>query len=131
MTKVLIVEDNNLNLRLFSEILRCEGFAIDTATNGPEAVAQAQRLVPDLILLDIQLPGLSGFEVLDQLRALPSLDAVPVVAVTAFASETDQRRVRAHGFDGYLSKPVQGDALIRTVRAHLAGRTASPTAPAA
>lgn len=130
MTKVLIVEDNALNLRLFSEVLRCEGLSVATATNGTDALSTAQTERPDVILLDIQMPGLSGFEVLDRLRRDDHLARVPVIAVTAFAARGDQRRVNAHGFDGYLAKPIVGDALIDAVRAVLAGGRAASAPPA-
>jgi two-component system cell cycle response regulator DivK len=103
---ILIVEDNDRNLKLARDLLRHDGFRTleaDTATGG---IALAEKHVPDLILMDIQLPDMDGISALRHLRGLASTTAIPVVALTAFAMTDDRERLLAAGFDGYLAKPI-------------------------
>lgn len=104
---ILIVEDNLLNMELLIEMLNALGdWETITACDGQEGIIKAQTLNPQLILLDIQLPGLDGFEIIHQLHLSPSTANIPVVGVTAYASKEDEQRILNAGFNGYLSKPI-------------------------
>jgi two-component system, cell cycle response regulator DivK len=103
---VLVVEDNPLNLKLMRDALGHAGYRVVEAPDAERGIALARSEQPDLILMDVQLPGLDGVEALRHLRADASTAAIPVVAVTAFAMRDDGPRFRAAGFDGYLEKPV-------------------------
>ena len=117
--RVLVVEDNDKNLKLTRDLLEFAGFAVEVATTGEEAVAQAERSVPDLILMDLQLPGIDGHEALAQLRANPDTREVPVVALTASAMPMDRERAISAGFDGFLEKPISVREFPDQVRRHL------------
>ncbi len=114
---VLIVEDNDKNLKLVRDVLQLEGFSTVDAVDGESGVELARELQPDLILLDIQLPGISGTEALARVRADPSTAHIPVVALTAYAMRGDRERFEAAGFDGYIPKPIDVAELPRRVRA--------------
>ena len=103
--RILIVEDNPLNLKLVRDVLTVSGYDVVAAPSGEEGVTLAQTCAPDLVLMDIQLPGIDGYEALRMLRQNPQLDSVPVVAVTAFAMREDRERASRAGFDGYLASP--------------------------
>ena len=103
---VLVVEDNAKNLKLVKDVLEFAGLDVSEATSGEEGVDLARRLQPDLVLLDLQLPGMDGMEALRQIRADPATSALPVVAVTAFAMKSDRHRALVAGFDGYIAKPI-------------------------
>ena len=109
--RILVVEDNPLNLKLVRDVLTVSGYEVVAAPSGEEGVTLAQTCEPDLVLMDIQLPGIDGYEALRLLRQDPRLGGVPVVAVTAFAMREDQERTAREGFDGYLSKPISVRAL--------------------
>ena len=109
--RILVVEDNTLNLKLVRDVLTVSGFEVVAAPSAEEGVTLAATCEPDLVLMDIQLPGMDGYEALRILRQNPRLDAVPVVAVTAFAMREDRERASREGFDGYLSKPISVRAL--------------------
>ena len=113
---VLIVEDNELNMKLFNDLLTAHGYDTLQANNGMEALALARRNHPDLILMDIQLPQVSGLEVTRWIKDDPELRAIPVVAVTAFAMKGDEERIREGGCEAYLSKPISVGKFIETVR---------------
>lgn len=117
--RVLVVEDNDKNLKLARDLLEFAGFAVEVATTGEEAVAQAERSVPDLILMDLQLPGIDGHEALAQLRANPETREIPVVALTASAMPMDRERAISAGFDGFLEKPISVREFPDQVRRHL------------
>lgn len=117
--RVLVVEDNDKNLKLFRDLLEFAGFTVDVAITGEEAVQQAQDSVPDLILMDLQLPGIDGHEALARLRANPDTRAVPVVALTASAMPMDRDRALSAGFDGFLEKPIKVREFPDQVRQHL------------
>ena len=117
--RILVVEDNPLNLKLVRDVLTVSGYEVVAAPSGEEGVALAQTWGPDLVLMDIQLPGIDGYEALRMLRLNPLLDAVPVVAVTAFAMREDQERAARAGFDGYLGKPISVRALPSQVHEFL------------
>ena len=117
---VLIVEDNELNMKLFRDLLEAHGYQTSGTSNGYEALDLVRKMRPDLILMDIQLPQVSGLEVTRWIKDDPELRAIPVVAVTAFAMKGDRERFLAAGFDGYLSKPIDVKAFAAQVRDHLA-----------
>jgi two-component system cell cycle response regulator DivK len=106
MTVVLIVEDNPRNLKLVRDLLQHAGYRTLEATTAEDGVALARAHAPDLVLMDVQLPGMDGVEALARLRADPATNAIPVVAVTAFAMKADRERFAAAGFNGYLEKPI-------------------------
>jgi len=112
--KVLVVEDNELNLKLFCDLLRAHEYVAEGVRDGREAVERARGFMPDLIVMDIQLPHVNGFELIEQLKADPALQAIPIMAVTAYAGREDEERIRAAGADAYVSKPI---ALTRFVDA--------------
>jgi two-component system, cell cycle response regulator DivK len=117
MTKtVLIVEDNELNMKLFSDLLEAHGFATLKTSNGIEAIELARAHQPNLILMDIQLPEVSGLEVTKWLKEDHDLRDIPVVAVTAFAMKGDEERIREGGCEAYLSKPISVSKFLETVR---------------
>jgi two-component system, cell cycle response regulator DivK len=103
---ILIVEDNDKNLKLARDLLQHHGFRTLEADTAAAAIALAEQHVPDLILMDIQLPDMDGVNALGRLRRSPTTTSVPVVALTAFAMNADRERLLAAGFDGYLAKPI-------------------------
>lgn len=116
---VLIVEDNDLNRKLFVDVLEANGYATLAADSAAEAMRLARAHRPDLILLDIQLPEISGLEVARWLKEDPGLAAIPVIAVTALAMKGDEAMLRAGGCDDYIAKPISVAGFIATVRRHL------------
>jgi len=117
--RVLIVEDNELNMKLFHDLLEASGMEILQTRNGTDALAVAKRERPDLIVMDIQLPEMSGLEVTERIKSDPDLKPIPVIAVTAFAMKGDEERIRAAGCEAYLSKPISIDRFIATVKQFL------------
>lgn len=113
---VMIVEDNELNMKLFHDLLEAHGYRTVQTRNGVEALPLARLHRPDLILMDIQLPGVSGLEVTKSLKADPDLRSIPVVAVTAFAMKGDEERIRSGGCEAYLSKPISVAKFLETVK---------------
>ena len=117
MTKtILIVEDNELNMKLFHDLLDAHGYKTLQTRNGMEALALAREHRPDLILMDIQLPEVSGLEVTKWLKEDDQLRTIPVIAVTAFAMKGDEERIREGGCEAYLSKPISVGKFLETVR---------------
>lgn len=116
---VLIVEDNELNMKLFHDLLEGVGYNIVETRNGLEAIDLARKHHPDLILMDIQLPEVSGLEVTKWIKEDEELKAIPVIAVTAFAMKGDEERIRQGGCEAYLSKPISVAKFIETVKAYL------------
>ena len=116
---VLLVEDNEKNLKLAKDVLEFAGFIVHVATTGEDALTQARTSPPDLILMDLQLPGIDGHEALSQLRGDPGTSTIPVVALTAFAMRQDREKALSAGFDGYLEKPISVRSFPDQVRAHL------------
>jgi two-component system, cell cycle response regulator DivK len=114
--QILVVEDNERNMRLFCDVLQASGYRTVEATTGESAVELALEHVPDLVLMDIQLPDIDGVEALDRLRADERSASLPVLALTAQAMEGDRERFLAAGFDGYLSKPVDIAEFVATVK---------------
>jgi two-component system, cell cycle response regulator DivK len=115
---ILVVEDNDKNLKLERDVLQFHGYRTLEARTAEEAIALAAEHRPDLVLMDIQLPDVDGIEALARLRANPSTEAIRVVALTAFAMASDEQRLLAAGFDGYLSKPIDVVAFPEQVRRH-------------
>ena len=113
--KVLVVEDNELNLKLFSDLLRAHGHQVEPLRDGREAVARARGFAPDLIVMDIQMPYVTGFELIVALKADAELAGVPVMAVTAYAGREDEERIRAAGAAAYVSKPISLARFMETV----------------
>jgi two-component system cell cycle response regulator DivK len=113
---VLIVEDNELNMKLFNDLLSAHGYKTIQTRNGFEALELARKHRPDLILMDIQLPEVSGLEVTRWLKDDDELCRIPVVAVTAFAMKGDEERIRSGGCEAYVSKPISVMTFLETVR---------------
>ena len=113
---VLIVEDNQLNMKLFRDLLEAHGYKSLGTSNGFEALELARQYRPSLILMDIQLPQVSGLDVTRWIKDDPELRSIPIVAVTAFAMKGDEERIREGGCEAYLSKPISVGKFIETVR---------------
>jgi two-component system cell cycle response regulator DivK len=116
---VLIVEDNELNMKLFNDLLEAHGYATLKTGHGIEAMELARAHKPDLILMDIQLPEVSGLEVTRWLKQDEDLKSIPVIAITAFAMKGDEERIRQGGCEAYLSKPISVAKFISTVKTYL------------
>ena len=116
---ILVVEDNVRNLKLIRDVLDFAGFEVVAAASAEEGIAIALEHPPDLVLMDLQLPGIDGTEALRRLRESPRTESVPVVAVTAFAMKDDRESALMAGFDGYLEKPISVRALPSQVRGFL------------
>ncbi len=117
--RVLVVVDNELNLKLFCDLLRAHEYVAEGVHDGREAVARARAFQPDLIITDIQLPHLTGYELIAQLKGDLTLRTIPVMAVTAYAGREDEDRIRAAGANAYVSKPIALAAFIAQVKALL------------
>ena len=117
--KVLIVEDNELNMKLFHDLLDSQGYETLQTREGLQALALARQHRPDLILMDIQLPEISGLEVTKWLKDDEELSHIPVVAVTAFAMKGDEEKMREGGCEAYIAKPISVGKFIETVRRFL------------
>lgn len=113
---VLIVEDNELNMKLFNDLLDAHGYKTLQTRDGMEALDMARQHRPDLILMDIQLPEVSGLEVTKWLKADDDLCGIPIVAVTAFAMKGDEEKIREGGCEAYISKPISVATFLDTVR---------------
>jgi len=116
---VLIVEDNELNMKLFHDLLEAHGYNTLQTRTGIEALRLAREHRPDLILMDIQLPEVSGLEVTKWIKEDEDIAAIPVIAVTAFAMKGDEERIRQGGCEAYISKPISVAKFLETVRSYL------------
>lgn len=114
--RILVVEDNDLNRKLFCDLLRANGFVVEPVADGREAIERARSFVPNLVIMDIQLPHVSGLELIEALKGDPELRTIPVLAVTAYAGKGDEERIRDAGAEGYLSKPVSITPFMVAVR---------------
>jgi two-component system cell cycle response regulator DivK len=112
---ILIVEDNDLNMKLFNDLLQAHGYSTVQTKDGREALKLARDHRPDLILMDIQLPEISGLEVTKMLKADENLKRIPVIAVTAFAMKGDEEKIREGGCEGYIAKPISVPNFLETV----------------
>jgi two-component system, cell cycle response regulator DivK len=113
---ILIVEDNELNMKLFRDLLEAHGYRTLQTRNGIDAIALARRHRPDLIVMDIQLPEVSGLDVTKWLKEDESLRQIPIIAVTAFAMKGDEERIREGGCEAYVSKPISVSRFLETIR---------------
>lgn len=117
--RILVVDDNSLNVDLARYVLEADGFVVDEAPDVDAAWERLRACRPDLILLDIQLPGTDGLTLVRAIKATPGLSDMPVIAFTAFAMQGDEQRFRAAGCDGYLAKPIDVNTFAASVRAYL------------
>ncbi len=120
---ILIVEDNEKNRKLVRDVLTFKGYRLAEAETGEDGVRLAKELRPDLVLMDIQLPGINGIAALAQIREDPDIRDTPVIAVTASAMTQDRQKIMAAGFDGYQSKPINVKDFLAAVRAMLDQKT--------
>ena len=104
--KVLVVEDNELNLKLFGDLLRAHELEVEPLRDGRQAVARARAFAPDLIVMDVQMPHVTGYELILALKGDAELRRIPIMAVTAYAGRDDEERIRAAGAEAYVSKPI-------------------------
>jgi two-component system cell cycle response regulator DivK len=114
--KILVVEDNELNLKLFCDLLRAHGYEAEPVRDGREAVGRARSFAPDLVVMDIQMPWISGLELIEQMKGDEELKRTPIMAVTAYAAKGDEERIREAGAEGYVSKPISLMRFIEAVR---------------
>jgi CheY-like chemotaxis protein len=119
---ILIVDDNATNLKLVAYLMRANGYAVDTALDAESAIVAIRNNHPDVILMDIQLPGIDGLELTRRLKADPATRDIVIVAVTAYAMKGDQAKAQAAGCDDYITKPIDTRALPETIARHLARR---------
>jgi len=117
--RVMIVEDNELNMKLFNDLLEAQNYETIQTSNGLEVLDLARKHRPDLILMDIQLPEVSGLDVTKWLKEDDELARIPVIAVTAFAMKGDQERIRQGGCEAYISKPISVMKFLETVKSYL------------
>jgi two-component system cell cycle response regulator DivK len=117
--KILVVEDNELNLKLFCDLLRAHGYEAEPVRDGREALDRARAFAPDLVVMDIQMPHISGLELIEQMKADGELRRVPIMAVTAYAAKGDEERIRDAGAEGYVSKPISVLRFVEAVQALL------------
>ena len=120
---ILVVEDNPLNLELISDILEAHGYRVQAATSGAEAIKMVDAEKPDLILMDIQLPGLDGLTITGMIKEKPGDHDLPIIALTAHAMRGDEEKAKEAGCDGYISKPIDTRAVPKTVRDFLDARS--------
>ena len=113
--RILVVEDNDLNRKLFCDLLKASGFEVEPVADGREAIDKARLFVPNLVVMDIQLPNVSGLSLIEQLKSDADLRAIPVLAVTAYAGKGDEERIREAGAEGYLAKPVSITPFMQAV----------------
>lgn len=113
--RVMVVEDNELNLRLFCDLLTAHGYVAEPVRDGRDVMAKAQSAQPHLVIMDIQLPHVSGMDLISAIKADASLAHVPIMAVTAYAGGDDERRIRAAGAEAYVAKPISVMRFIETV----------------
>ncbi len=118
-SKILLIEDNEQNRYLTTFLLEKRGHVVVSAVSGPEGLELAERILPDLILLDIQLPGMDGYEVAVALKSRPSVKHIPIVAVTSYAMLGDRERILAAGAAGYIEKPIDPATFVDEVEAFL------------
>jgi len=130
MMRVLVIEDNPFNLELFQDLLEVAGHTVFTSMDAEAGIAQARQSLPDIIVMDIGLPGMDGLQAVRLLRQDDRTKGITVVAVTAHAMKEDGERVRAAGCDGYITKPVNTRTFVSDLEAHLAD-SQNPTQPAA
>ncbi|HEX6094026.1 MAG TPA: response regulator [Dongiaceae bacterium] len=116
---ILVVEDNELNMKLFHDLLEAHGYSILQTRDGMEALKLARQHKPDLILMDIQLPEVSGLEVTKWIKEDDELKSIPIIAVTAFAMKGDEEKIREGGCEAYIAKPISVTSFLKTVEQFL------------
>jgi CheY-like chemotaxis protein len=116
---ILVIEDNPLNMKLVCDLLTIQGYQICSAMDGPSGIAMATARQPDLILLDIQIPGMDGYEVLLHLRACEALKNIPVIALTAHAMKGDREHITGFGFDDYIAKPLDTKGFLEMIKRYM------------
>ncbi|WP_133365974.1 response regulator [Qipengyuania sediminis] len=114
--RILVVEDNDLNRKLFCDVLKANGFEVLPVADGQQVIASAKKFAPDGVVLDIQLPNISGLDLIAAFRADRALQAIPILAVTAYAGKGDEEKIRAAGARDYLAKPVSITPFMTAVR---------------
>jgi two-component system cell cycle response regulator DivK len=117
--RILIVEDNDLNLKLFRDLLNANGYDTVETKEGLEAIGLTRNLLPDLIIMDIQLPEVSGLDITRKIKSDQSMRHIPIIAVTAFAMKDDEERILRAGCEAYLSKPIAIESFMNAVRRFL------------
>ncbi len=128
--KILVVEDNELNLKLFCDLLGAHGYQAEPVRDGREALERARIFGPDLVVMDIQMPYISGLELIEQMKADEGLRRTPIMAVTAYAARGDEERIRDAGAEGYVSKPISVLKFVEAVRKLLEDAAAHEDVPA-
>lgn len=117
MTKrIMVVEDNDLNRKLFCDVLNANGFEVVPVADGQNVLTTTRKFAPDLVIMDIQLPHVSGLDLIAQIKGDPALATTPVLAVTAYAGKGDEERIRGAGAEDYLAKPVSIGPFMAAVR---------------
>lgn len=117
--KVMIVEDNELNMKLFRDVIETSGYMSIQTRSGLEALEIARQHKPDIIIMDIQLPEISGLEITKQIKEDNNLQDIPVIAVTAFAMKGDEERIRKGGCEAYISKPISLSIFMETIKKYI------------
>lgn len=117
--KILVVEDNELNLKLFCDLLRAHGYEAEPVRDGRQALGRTREFAPNLIIMDIQMPHISGLELIETLKSDEALKHIPIMAVTAYAAKGDEERIRDAGAEGYVSKPISVMKFVESVGALL------------
>jgi len=123
MARILIVDDNELNLELAMDVLELDGFEVDMALSGEDGVKKARAMQPDMVLMDMRMPGMNGLEAMRVLKADSATCHIPVVVLTASVMRGDSERLLAEGFDAYLQKPIDPALFAGKVRSILKSKT--------
>jgi two-component system cell cycle response regulator DivK len=116
--RVLVVEDDAQNSYLIGFILEKSGYEVVTACDGEQAIAEEEKAVPDLILMDMLLPKMNGYEATRQIKARPDTNSVPIVALTAYSMKGDREKILESGCDGYISKPIDPETFVSEMEAY-------------
>lgn len=119
MALILIAEDNEINVRLFEILLKNTGYHTATAINGKEAIEMSEKLMPNLILMDIQMPVVDGISAMKEIKSKDQTKNIPIIAVTSFAMSGDKERLLSLGFDDYVSKPIDIKELLQKIKKFL------------
>lgn len=117
--KILIVEDNELNLKLFTDILEANGFEVFQNKDGRNVIEDCKEISPNVIIMDIQLPNISGMDIIEELKIDPDLKNIPVIAVTAFAMEDDKNNILSTGCEDYISKPISINIFLEVIKKYV------------
>lgn len=118
-SKILVVEDNELNMKLFTDVLSYCNFNVKAVTDGNKAISIIKQYLPNLILMDIQLGGVSGLELIKKIKKISGIAHIPIIAITAFAMRHDVEKIMQSGCESYITKPIAIDILISQIKQHL------------